>query len=38
VRQPSRRTTAMIAAAALACFGPARRAARVPAIEGLKSE
>jgi len=38
-------TTAMIAAAgillaaaALACFGPARRAARVPAIEGLKSE
>ncbi|MDP9322625.1 MAG: ABC transporter permease, partial [Acidobacteriota bacterium] len=38
-------TAAMIAAAgilfvaaALACLGPARRAARVPAIEGLKSE
>jgi predicted permease len=28
----------LLVAAALACFGPARRAARVPAIEGLKSE
>jgi ABC-type lipoprotein release transport system permease subunit len=28
----------LIAAAAVACFVPARRAARVPAVEGLKSE
>ena len=28
----------LLVAAALACFGPARRAARVPAMEGLKNE
>jgi putative ABC transport system permease protein len=28
----------LIAAAAIACLAPARRAARVPAVEGLKSE
>jgi predicted permease len=28
----------LLVAAALACFGPARRAAHVPAIEGLKSQ
>jgi len=28
----------LLVAAALACFGPARRAAHLPAVEGLKSE